>query len=52
MAKYRIGKLELRRNLAGKCDHDDLTTLKKGIENVIGGQWNALASGKGGIEVA
>ena len=47
LVESRIGELELRKNLAGQYDHDDIMTLKKGIENVLGSQWNALTPGKG-----
>ena len=47
LAETRIGKLGLRKNLAGQYDHDDIMTLKKGIKNVLGSQWNALTPGKG-----
>ena len=47
LVETRIGELELRKNSAGQYDHDDIMTLKKGIENVLGSQWNALTPGKG-----
>ena len=47
LVESRIGELELRKNLAGQYDHDNIMTLKKGIENVLGSQWNALTPGKG-----
>ena len=47
LVESRIGKLELRKNSAGQYDHDDIMTLKKGIENVLCSQWNALMPGKG-----
>ena len=47
LVESKIGELELRKNLAGQYNRDDITTLKKGIENVLGSQWNALTPGKG-----
>ena len=38
LVESRIGELELRKNLAGQYDHDNIMTLKKGIENVLGSQ--------------
>ena len=47
LVETRIIELELKKNLSGQCDHDDIMTLKKGIENILGSQWNALTPGKG-----
>ena len=47
LVQFRIGEFELRQNLAGQYNLDSIMTLKKGIENVLGSQWNALTPGKG-----
>ena len=47
LVEIRIGELELRKNSAGQYDHNNIMTLKKGIEHVLGIQWNALTPGKG-----
>ena len=47
LVENRISELGLRKNLSGQYDHDDITTLKKGIGNVLGSRWNALEPGKG-----
>ena len=47
LVESQIASLELRKNSAGQYDHDDIMTLKKGIENVLGSQWNVLTPGQG-----
>ena len=47
LVESRIAELELRKNSAGQYTHDDIMTPKKGIQNVLGRQWNSLTPGKG-----
>ena len=47
LVESRIDEFELKNNFDVQYDHDDIMTLKKGIENILGGQWNALTPGKG-----
>ena len=47
LVESRIGELELRKNLAGQYNHDDIVTLQKGMENILGSQWNNLTLQKG-----
>ena len=47
LVETRFSELELRKNLAGQYNHDDIMTLKKGIKDVLRSQWNTLTPGKG-----
>ena len=47
LVEGEIGNLKLRKDLCWQRNHDNIVTLKKGIGDILGSQWNALTPGKG-----
>lgn len=42
LVESKIDELELRNNAIGQHDHDTIMTYKKGLEIILGSQWNSL----------